>query len=122
MSITKSSGNVFADLGHPHSEEALAKAQLVFRISSVIENYNLNLKDAASLLDLTQSELSSLLDGLFDEFTIDRLTHYLTTLDEAITARSIQKPAQSNARHTKGTSPRYKILRVIHVNSFLSVW
>ena len=31
MSITKSSGNVFADIGHPHPEEALAKSQLVFQ-------------------------------------------------------------------------------------------
>jgi predicted XRE-type DNA-binding protein len=118
MSITKSSGNVFADIGHPHPEEALAKSQLVFRIATTIENHNLSLKYAASLLGVTKLELSSLLEGQFSRFSIDCLTNYLATLNEAVTTRSIQKPAQSKTRY-KDTSPWYRFLRVIHVHSFL---
>ncbi len=122
MSITKSSGNVFADIGHPHPEEALAKAQLIFRITTVIESHNLSLKEAASLLGITPPKLSLLLDGQFGEFTIDCLSHYLTTLNqsvEAITTRSIQEPTQSKARHNKSISPWHKVLRVLHAHSFL---
>ncbi len=82
MSITPSSGNVFADLGHPHPEEALAKAQLIFRITTVIENRNLKLKEAASILGILPSRLSLLLDGQLGEFTIDCLTHYLEVLNK----------------------------------------
>jgi predicted XRE-type DNA-binding protein len=82
MSITPSSGNVFADIGHPHPEEALAKAQLIFRITTFIENHNLSLEEAASRLGILPSELSLLLDGQLGEFTIDCLTRYLEVLNE----------------------------------------
>ena len=37
--IEKGSGNVFADLGLPEPDTALAKAELAFRINELIEDY-----------------------------------------------------------------------------------
>ena len=37
LRVEESSGNVFADLGYPNAEEALAKSRLAQRIAEVIE-------------------------------------------------------------------------------------
>ena len=39
--ITASSGNVFADMGHPHPLRALVKAKLAGRIAIIIEEREL---------------------------------------------------------------------------------
>ncbi len=38
IEITIRSDNVFADIGHPHPEEALAKSKLMLRITTIIED------------------------------------------------------------------------------------
>jgi hypothetical protein len=37
ITIEQGSGNVFADLGYPNTEEALTKARLAQRITEVLE-------------------------------------------------------------------------------------
>ena len=57
--VERGSGNVFADLGLPNPDLALAKAELVQRIRQLIEEYvGLTVQDAVPLLD------SCLPDGL----------------------------------------------------------
>ncbi|HEY4033375.1 MAG TPA: helix-turn-helix transcriptional regulator [Ktedonobacteraceae bacterium] len=94
--IIPSCGNVFADLGFPYPEEELAKSQLAYRLATIIENRNLSLKDAASLLGISAEDLSLVVTGQFGEFTIDRLMRFLTALGEdvEITVRSTQGNAQ----------------------------
>jgi predicted XRE-type DNA-binding protein len=94
--ITQSSGNVFADLGFPYPQEELAKSQLAYHLATIIENRNLSLKDAASLLGISAEDLSLVVTGQFGEFTIDRLMRFLTALGEdvEITVRSTQGNAQ----------------------------
>ena len=40
IEYTESSGNVFADLGLPNPEEALAKAEIAMKIHDIIKLYN----------------------------------------------------------------------------------
>ena len=51
IAVTRGSTNVFADLGYANSEEMLAKAQLVSRISDLIKQRRLTQSEAATLLN-----------------------------------------------------------------------
>lgn len=79
-----SSGNVFADLGVAEPAEALAKAELARRISSIIKHRHLKQADAANLLKIDQPKVSKLIRGQLKDFSIERLMHFLMQLDRDI--------------------------------------
>lgn len=74
------STNVFADLGYANSEEMLAKAQLVSRISDLIRQRRLTQSDAAELLGIDQPNVSRLLHGQLSGFSYERLLRFLNAL------------------------------------------
>lgn len=82
--ITKSSGNVFADLGVRNPEEALVKAQLAQAISQTIDAKGLTQAQAAELLGVDQPKVSRLVRGQLAGFSIDRLFRFLTLLGRDI--------------------------------------
>lgn len=73
LSMVKSSGNVFADVGLPSASEDLAKAELAFAIRKRILEWDLDPIAAAELLNATTDEVTKLLNGRVREFTLDRL-------------------------------------------------
>ena len=75
-----SSGNIFEDLGIPEPEEYLKKAHLAIRIEDFITESGLGFENAAQILNLSTTELSNLLDGLLDDFSVDDLSSLITTL------------------------------------------
>ena len=75
-----SSGNVFADLGVPHAEEALAKAQLARAICLLIEKEGLTQKAVAERLHIDQPKVSALVRGRLTDFSTDRLLRFLLNL------------------------------------------
>jgi predicted XRE-type DNA-binding protein len=79
-----SSGNVFADLGLPNPEEALAKAELANKISVLIRDRNLTQAKAAKLLGIDQPKISMLLRGRLTGFSIERLMRFLLLLGQDI--------------------------------------
>lgn len=87
---TESSGNVFADLGAPQAEEALAKADLAQKIIDTIRARHLTQIQAAELLDVDQPKISALAHGRLADFSIDRLLRFLMLLghDIKITVKS----------------------------------
>lgn len=94
--ITPSSGNVFADMGHPHPQRALVKAKLAGRIATIIEERGLTQEDAAEILGMERTEdVALVVTGRLGEFTIDQLADFLTALNEdvEITVRHTQGPA-----------------------------
>ncbi len=78
--IERGSGNVFADLGLPEAEAHLLKAELVTRIDKIIRQRGLKQVEAAKLLGLSQPDVSRLLRGSFEEFSMERLLRLLTSL------------------------------------------
>jgi predicted XRE-type DNA-binding protein len=72
--VTKSSGNVFADIGLPNAAEHSIKADIVLRIAARIKSKGLTQAKAASLLGLAQPDVSKLLRGHFSGYTYDRLS------------------------------------------------
>ncbi len=96
---TEGSGNVFADLGIPRAEEALAKPDLAQKIIDIIRARNLTQRQAAELLKVDQPKISALARGRFSGFSIDRLLRLLMLLgnDIEITVKSRPR-SRSRAR------------------------
>lgn len=84
MKITKSSGNVFADLRLPAAEERLAKAQLAAEIARIIAERKLTQRAAADLMGIDQPKVSHLLHGRLAGFSTDRLLTWLTALGQDV--------------------------------------
>jgi len=80
IQIEKASGNVYADLGYPDSEDMLIKAQLVTKIAEIVSRRRLTQAQAAKLLRLTQPKVSRLLRGEFRGISERRLLQCLTRL------------------------------------------
>jgi predicted XRE-type DNA-binding protein len=81
---TFGSGNVFADIGLPHPELALAKAELVRRIHNLIAANKLTQIKAAEILGLDQPKVSALVRGKVEGYTIDRLFRFLNALGQRV--------------------------------------
>ena len=82
--IEPGSGNVFADLGLPHPEDRLAKAELIQCIINVITARKLTPVQAAAILGIDQPKASALLRGKFDGFSSDRLFRFLNALGQNV--------------------------------------
>ncbi|MFC1660796.1 helix-turn-helix domain-containing protein [Gemmatimonadota bacterium] len=76
----RGSGNVFADIGIPDPEQALAKARLADLISEAIEGRGLTQVEAGQLLGIDQGTVSKLVNGRLDGFSQERLIRYLNAL------------------------------------------
>jgi len=79
VKVTKSSGNVFEDLGFDTSEAENLKlrAQLMRELEKLIRDERLTQSDAAELLNIHQSRVSDLVRGKIDRFSIDTLVKLL---------------------------------------------
>ena len=94
-----SSGNVFADLGLPNPEEALAKAELAQKIIVLIRKRGLTQIQAAKILGVDQPKVSALTRGQLTGFSLERLMRFLLRLGQDIKITVQENPhAQSQAR------------------------
>jgi len=95
--VTKSSGNVFADLGLPDADELAAKVDLARAIRQLIQERDLSQREAAPLVGVTQPELSHLYQRRLDGFSIERLCRILTALDQDV--RIVVQPKARSRPH-----------------------
>jgi predicted XRE-type DNA-binding protein len=86
MKATKSSGNVFADIGFDAIEaEALAlKADLLSLVLKAMRERKLTQKEAAALCGVDQPTLSKALSGRLESITIDRIARWLVALGKSV--------------------------------------
>lgn len=73
--ITKSSGNVFVDLGFDPAEAAVLqmRANLMSDLRLYIEKQKLTQAEAAKRLGIAQSRVSDLVRGKWDKFSLEML-------------------------------------------------
>ena len=77
-------GNVFKDLGLPNAEEHLVKAQLVFKIDTILKRRRMKQIEAAELLGVRQPDISKMLRGEFRQFSVERLLRFLVALNQDV--------------------------------------
>lgn len=82
VKVTRSSGNVFRDLGFSTEESAhlLIRADLMISLQEEITARGLKQTEAAGLLGVTQPRVSDLMRGRIDLFSIDTLIDMLASL------------------------------------------
>lgn len=76
--------NVFKDIGVPNAEEHLIKAQLVFKIDTIMKKQRMKQADAATLFGVRQPDISKMLRGEFRQFSVERLLRFLVKLDQDV--------------------------------------
>ena len=94
---------MFADLGLPNPDLALAKAELVQRIRDLIAERKLTQAKAAKLLGLDQPKVSALVRGRVEGYSIDRLFRFLNALGQQV--EIIVRPNPNNAGVSLGLMP-----------------
>ena len=93
----KSSGNVFADLGFPHSEQELVKAKLTVQIYRLLKDRGLTQAEAAKLLGTAQSQVSALMRCRPVSVSVGRLIEFLTILGQ-----DVEVTVKPSSRRSKG--------------------
>ena len=78
------SDNVFADLDMPDAKEKLVKADLIFKINTLIKRKKLKQIEVAALLQTDQAKISLLNRGHLSAFSIERLVKYLNLLHQDV--------------------------------------
>jgi predicted XRE-type DNA-binding protein len=78
------SRNVFKDIGVPNAEEHLVKAQLVFKIDTIMKDRGLKQVEAAGLFGVRQPDVSKMLRGEFRQFSVERLLRFLVALNQDV--------------------------------------
>jgi predicted XRE-type DNA-binding protein len=82
--VTPSSGNVSADLGFVDAGERQTRVRLAFAINRILEQRRLPQTKAARLLGINQPKISALSNFRLDGFSVERLMHFLTALDQDV--------------------------------------
>jgi len=80
--MTRSSGNVFKDVGFAddEAEHLRVRADLLIRIQETLKARGLKQAEAASLLGVTQPRVSDLVRGRIEMFSVDSLIDMLARL------------------------------------------
>ena len=82
--VEQGSNNIFADLGFPNAGEHLLKAQLVFKIDTLMKKRRLKQVEAARLFGIRQPDVSKMLRGDFRQFSVERLLRFLVALGQDV--------------------------------------
>lgn len=95
--ITRGTGNVFADLGFADAEERQTKLRLAYAINGVIERQRVTQAEAAEKLGINQPKVSALANYKLDGFSVERLMTFLTALDQDVEIVIKKKPRSRTA-------------------------
>jgi len=94
MQVEEGSGNVFADIGLPNPEEALAKAEIARQVNRILTERGLNQVQAGVLLRIAQPRVSDLARGRLGKFSLEKLLQFarLVGIDVEIRMKPSSKP------------------------------
>jgi predicted XRE-type DNA-binding protein len=96
--VIESSGNVFADLGLPASDEDMIKVKIALAIARTLEKQDLTQAEAARRMKIDQPNVSRLMRGRLDGFSVGRLFYFLSLLgrdvDINISGRHRNRPGR----------------------------
>ena len=95
--ITRSSGNVFKDIGFPEEEAENLKirSDLMGHVRRLIDKRGLTQARAAKLMGVSQPRVSDLVRGKIDSFSIDSLVAMLARLGARVSLAVATRPRKS---------------------------
>jgi len=95
MKMTRSSGNVFRDIGFSEEESANleARSKLMIVLESEIRKLKLTQAQVAKILGVKPPRISELMNGRIDKFSLDLLVLYLSRLGKPVEFHVTKKAA-----------------------------
>jgi len=78
--VEEGSDNVFADIGLPNPDEALAKADVAREINRIVSERRLTQLEAGNLLGIGQPRVSQLKRGRLADFSLEKLIGFAKAL------------------------------------------
>jgi predicted XRE-type DNA-binding protein len=98
LKMTRSTGNVFRDLGFSsdEAEHLRIRSDLLLQLQKAIKSKELKQAEAAKLLEVTQPRVSDLMRGRVDLFSVDTLIDMLARL--GIRVRLVFSTCKRSAR------------------------
>jgi predicted XRE-type DNA-binding protein len=100
--VIKSTGNVFADLGLPHSDEDMLRVEIAVAITGTVSKLGLTQIDAAERMRVDQATVSRLTRGRLDGISVERLLNFLTLLGRDVDISISKAPSQSTRSRSSG--------------------
>lgn len=97
---TRKSGNIFKAIGLPNADEHALKADVVIGFGKLIEAKGFSQSKVASITGISQPDISRLLRGHFDGFTMDRLLGAFLALGSDIEIR-VKSPVDNRRGHAR---------------------
>ncbi len=85
--VIDSSGDIFADLGLPHSEEDRLKVDIARIITLTIQRKEITQTEAARMIGTDQAKVSNLVRGRVAGFSVERMMQMLLALGRDIDIR-----------------------------------
>ncbi len=95
--ITRGTGNVFADLRYADADERQTKLRLADAINGVVARRRLTQAATAEKLNVNQPKVSALANYKLDGFSVERLMIFLTALDQDVEILIHNKPCSRPA-------------------------
>jgi predicted XRE-type DNA-binding protein len=87
IKVETGTGNVFADIGMPNPEEALAKAEIARLVNSILSARDLTQAQAGDLLGIPQPRVSDLARGRLGKFSLEKLLDFAKRLGNDVEIR-----------------------------------
>ncbi|MCI0400986.1 MAG: XRE family transcriptional regulator [Gammaproteobacteria bacterium] len=108
MRMKRSSGNIFADTGFATQQAANlhVRGMLMMEIERFVKQHNMKQTKAAKYFGVNQPEISNLLKGHIDKFSIDKLVNMASRIGKEINISIKPRQTQSAAK-TRSTSLVY---------------
>jgi predicted XRE-type DNA-binding protein len=97
QAVIRSSGNVFADLGFADGEQRQTKVRLAFAVNRILQRRRLSQTEAAHQLGINQPKISALSNYRLAGFSVERLMHFLTALEQDVEIVIRRKPPSRRA-------------------------
>lgn len=95
--ITRGTGNVFADLGYADAGERQTKLRLAYALNELIARQRLTQTAVAAKLGINQPKVSALANYKLEGFSVERLITFLTALDQDVEI-IVKKKSRTAAR------------------------
>ena len=100
--VIRGSGNIFADLGLPDAEDRLLKARIALYLSKRIKQLDLTQQQAAERMGIRQPDVSNILRGKLEPFSMDRLLACVRALGSDVEI-TLKKPRAREDKQHAGT-------------------
>jgi predicted XRE-type DNA-binding protein len=95
-----SSGNVFSDLNLDDADELFARGKIGIQVIKLLKRRNLKQREISELLEISQPEVSHLMNGEFQRFSEGKLISFLKRLNVEITLHILDRNLVDEFRET----------------------